>query len=150
MESYAALAAAPHAELVQFLHKLTLTPILDFYKYCLYGAKWLCGLFGTNTPQSNARFARNRNEQFCIIYQQMHGIIWLPIISVLSNRNGCDCPCTVQGASQRGHSLLRKRIPPLTLPPAGGISFAPVRTRGSLSLKKKISLLTISIFDSML
>nr|DAV55225.1 MAG TPA: putative transcriptional regulator [Caudoviricetes sp.] len=51
---------------------------------------------------------------------------------------------------QRGYSLLRKRIPPLTLPPAGGISFAPVRTRRSLSLKKKISLLTISIFDNIL
>ena len=51
---------------------------------------------------------------------------------------------------QRGYSLLRKRIPPLTLPPAGGISFAPVRTRGSLSLKKKISLLIISIFDNIL
>ena len=28
-------------------------------------------------------------------------------------RKGCFCPCTVQGASQRGHSLSRKRMAPL-------------------------------------
>ena len=28
-------------------------------------------------------------------------------------RKGCFCPCTVQGASQRGHSLSQKRMPPL-------------------------------------
>ena len=28
-------------------------------------------------------------------------------------RKGCFCPCTVQGASQRGHSLSQKRMAPL-------------------------------------
>ena len=59
----------------------------------------------------------------------------------------------------KGDILSRERISPLSRAAPTALpsprhqcrkSLAPVRTRGSLSLKRKISLLTISIFDNIL
>ena len=43
-------------------------------------------------------------------------------------RKGCFCPCTVQGASQRGHSLSQKRMAPLE-PQEKGFALADWRLK---------------------